>query len=75
MLTFNSQYVLFLRDLRTTRVHTLVLELMEESLEQRLNAETALVWEQRVFIVHCVCRGLAHLHSLEPPLIHRDIKR
>jgi hypothetical protein len=52
----------------------LLLELMDHSLDRRLVAQPALGWEQRVWIVLCICRGLVHLHSLVPPIIHRDIK-
>jgi hypothetical protein len=52
----------------------LVLELMEVSLEDRVRADPPLSWEQRTYILVGVCRGLVHLHSKSPPLIHRDIK-
>jgi hypothetical protein len=52
----------------------LVLELMDTSLEDRVCADPMLGWEQRTYILVCVCRGLVHLHSESPPLIHRDVK-
>jgi hypothetical protein len=52
----------------------LVLELMDTSLEGRVCADPSLGWEQRTYILVCVCRGLVHLHSQSPPMIHRDVK-
>ena len=52
----------------------LVLELMDTSLEGRVCADPSLGWEQRAYILACVCRGLVHLHSQSPPMIHRDVK-
>jgi hypothetical protein len=52
----------------------LVLELMDTSLEDRLCMDPPLGWEQRAYILVCVVRGLAHLHSQSPPMIHRDVK-
>jgi hypothetical protein len=52
----------------------LVLELMDFSLENRVCTDPPLGWEQRTYILVCVCRGLVHLHSQSPPLIHRDVK-
>jgi hypothetical protein len=54
--------------------HCLVLELMSTSLEDRMHADPPLSWEQRTYILVCVCRGLVHLHSQSPPMIHRDVK-
>jgi interleukin-1 receptor-associated kinase 1 len=62
----------------------LVLEWMTGgSLDARLassangSGETAhppLAWKHRTSILVQVARGMAHLHSMCPPLIHRDIK-
>jgi hypothetical protein len=52
----------------------LVLELMDTSLVGRVSADPSLGWEQRTYILVCVCRGLVHLHSQSPPMIHRDVK-
>jgi hypothetical protein len=52
----------------------LVLELMDTSLEDRVCNDPPLGWEQRTYILVCVCRGLVHLHNQSPPLIHRDVK-
>jgi serine/threonine protein kinase len=51
-----------------------VLELMGTSLDARLNEKPALTFEQKTWIALSVCRGLAHLHSRKPAMIHRDIK-
>jgi hypothetical protein len=52
----------------------LVLELMGTSLEDRVCNDPSIGWEQRAYILVCICRGLVHLHSESPPLIHRDMK-
>ena len=52
----------------------LVLELMDTSLEDRVRSDPSLGWEQKTYILVCVCRGLVHLHSQSPPMIHRDVK-
>jgi hypothetical protein len=52
----------------------LVLELMEGgALDNRLVAQPRLGWQQRVSIALDTCRGLVYLHSLSPPMIHRDV--
>ena len=53
----------------------LVLECMDSSLDQRLAAKDkpVLGWQQRVQIALSVCRALQHLHSLDPPMIHRCV--
>jgi serine/threonine protein kinase len=55
----------------------LVLELCPGgSLDGRLQkaAPAALTWEHRVRIAQQVARALVHLHSLVPPMVHRDMK-
>eukprot|EP00930_Biecheleria_cincta_P099807 TRINITY_DN91420_c0_g1_i1.p1 TRINITY_DN91420_c0_g1~~TRINITY_DN91420_c0_g1_i1.p1 ORF type:complete len:515 (+),score=77.14 TRINITY_DN91420_c0_g1_i1:57-1601(+) len=52
----------------------LVLELMDVSLDGRVQEDPALGFEQRVWILLCVCRGLVHLHSRSPPILHCDVK-
>jgi hypothetical protein len=52
----------------------LLLEIIDTSLDKRLVAQPALGWQQCVHIALCICRGLSYLHSLAPPIIHRDIK-
>jgi hypothetical protein len=52
----------------------LVLELMDGgALDDRLVAQPRLGWQQRVSIALDTCRGLVYLHSLRPPMIHRDV--
>ena len=51
-----------------------MLELMDTSLENRVCNDPPLGWEQKTYILVCVCRGLVHLHSQSPPMIHRDVK-
>jgi hypothetical protein len=52
----------------------LVLELMEGgALDNRLVAQPRLGWQQRVLVALDTCRGLVYLHSLSPPMIHRDV--
>jgi hypothetical protein len=52
----------------------LVLELMEGgALDNRLVAQPRLGWQQCVSIALDTCRGLVYLHSLSPPMIHRDV--
>ena len=54
----------------------LVLECMDSALDTRLvsTSQPALGWQQLVQIAVDVCRALVHLHSLSPPLFHRDVK-
>jgi hypothetical protein len=52
----------------------LLLELIDTSLDKRLVAQPALGWQQCVHIALSICRGLSYLHSLAPPIIHRDVK-
>jgi serine/threonine protein kinase len=47
---------------------------MGTSLEDRVRNDPPLGWEQKTYILVCVCRGLVHLHSQSPPMIHRDVK-
>jgi hypothetical protein len=52
----------------------LVLEHMEGgALDKRLIAQPPLGWQQRVSIALDTCCGLNYLHSLSPPMIHRDV--
>jgi hypothetical protein len=43
------------------------------ALDKRLVAQPPLGWQQRVSIALETCRGLDYLHSLNPPMIHRDV--
>jgi hypothetical protein len=52
----------------------LVLEFMEGgALDKRMVAQPPLGWQQRVSIALGICCGLDYLHSLSPPMIHRDV--
>ena len=31
-------------------------------------------WTERALIAHHVAKGLVYMHSLDPPVIHRDVK-
>jgi serine/threonine protein kinase len=33
-----------------------------------------LTWQQRVKLAHGIARAVGHLHSLSPPMLHRDLK-
>jgi hypothetical protein len=53
----------------------LVLEYMDGgSLDTRIFAKPLLQWKERAAVLLHTARGLAHLHSLNPPIIHRDVK-
>jgi serine/threonine protein kinase len=52
----------------------LLLELMDNSLDGRLVEKPPLGSKQCVLIARNICSSLAHLHSLSPPVIHRDVK-
>ena len=55
----------------------LVLEYMDAgALDKRLGNTKlpTLQWRQRARIILHVARGLAYMHSLNPPVVHRDIK-
>jgi serine/threonine protein kinase len=52
----------------------LLLEPMDQSLDKRLFSQPALGWQQCVWIALNICRGISFLHSLSPPVIHRDVK-
>ena len=54
----------------------LVLELMNGgALDDRLMDPTKpLQWQDRAHILLHVARGLVYMHSLDPPVIHRDVK-
>jgi serine/threonine protein kinase len=41
---------------------------------RRLLAETALTWPLRLKIAKDVAKGMAFLHSMNPPIMHRDLK-
>jgi hypothetical protein len=50
----------------------LVLEYMDGgSLDARVFAKPLLLWKERAAILLHTARGLAHLHSLNPPIVHR----
>ena len=56
----------------------LVLELCSGgSLEKRLSlkcSDTPLQWDHRLRIAVSIARALVHLHSLDPPMLHRDVR-
>jgi serine/threonine protein kinase len=53
----------------------LVLDFMDAgSLDDRVFAKPLLQWKERAAILLHTARGLAHLHSLDPPIVHRDVK-
>ncbi|WCJ25857.1 Protein kinase superfamily protein [Euphorbia peplus] len=39
-----------------------------------LNSKPSLPWDTRINVIKGVANGLAYLHNLETPIIHRDIK-
>jgi serine/threonine protein kinase len=55
----------------------LVLELCDSALDKRIAcAEGAapMTWQHRLQIAHDVASALLHLHSMTPPMLHRDVK-
>lgn len=76
-----------LRDLQISgipKIHDLILEndsliLIEDyihgqTLEQLLEEQTTLVYSDALAIMHKLCDVLKSLHTLTPPIIHRDLK-
>ena len=51
----------------------MVMERLESSLSSRLKQQEKIPIEFKYSIVHDVSLGLCYLHSLNPPLIHRDL--
>jgi serine/threonine protein kinase len=55
----------------------LILELMDGgALDDRLknNSLPVLQWQERARILLHIARGLVYMHSLNPPVVHRDVK-
>jgi hypothetical protein len=47
---------------------------MSYTLEDRLGMTPPMSWQQQAHVAVLACRGLAHLHSLQPTMVHRDFK-
>ena len=45
-----------------------------QTLEQLLEEQTTLVYSDALAIMHKLCDVLKSLHTLTPPIIHRDLK-
>lgn len=73
-----------LTNLGIPKIHDLILEndsliLIEDyihgqTLEQLLEEQTTLVYSDALAIMHKLCDVLKSLHTLTPPIIHRDLK-
>nr|BBE08133.1 serine/threonine-protein kinase tube-like [Plautia stali] len=46
---------------------------LQDALEAK-NNRSVLNWQERLNIIHGTAKGLEYLHSMEKPLIHRDLK-
>jgi serine/threonine protein kinase len=52
----------------------IVMPLFDVSLFERLRSEQTLAWSERARLCAEVAEGLQYLHSLENPVLHRDLK-
>ena len=57
------------------------LTLAGAALDRRLKCQGAdggarppLTWQHRLCIAHDIARAVEHLHTLDPPMLHRDLK-
>lgn len=46
----------------------------QDSLQTFLNSEKKLSFEQKLQLLFEVARALNYIHSLNPPVLHRDVK-
>ncbi len=59
--------------LEDSELPLLVMEKLEMSVEDLLDCSTHLPLPIKVSILKDICSGLMHLHSMTPPIIHRDL--
>jgi serine/threonine protein kinase len=45
-----------------------------DTLTHYLHSHPKTLWSDRIRYAHDIAKGLAYLHSLDPPIIHRDLK-
>jgi len=54
-------------------IPVMIMELMEESLTKRIEQNKKIAMKEKIDILLDVARGLCYLHTLNPPVIHRDL--
>ena len=54
-------------------IPVMIMELMDESLTKHIEQNKKVLMKEKIGILLDVARGLCYLHTLNPPVIHRDL--